>query len=1741
MKRNLCHLACFLRHSLLALLLTPFFTTSLPWLQAPCLQAQTTIWLENFAGANQGWNDANFTDCDGTPTSFNGVQNGRYEVSDMEGAPCCPSGGGNDNEWITNPIDISDACNVGISMAYGSIGTLECVAGGPFYGCSGNVSIDNGHDQIHAEYRINGGAWVQFGYLCGGGTGTFTATGLTGNTLEIRVRLANKATAETYWFDDVHVTGIIPIVNPPADVSLCGGQTGTVTFTGTAGATFSWTNDNTAIGLGASGSGNISFPAANVTATETATITVTPSLAGCEGPPVTFTITVNPGPVMDDPANENVCPGDQVMIDFTSTGNPVFNWTNSNPAIGLPASGSGDLNFTAANVTSVQTGTITITPVEAPCTGPAQSFTITVNPLPNVNQPANITICGGGAVMQNFTGTPGATFSWTNDNTAIGLSASGSGNLNFTTANVTSQEVATITVTPILGICSGTPRTYTITVNPTPMVEDPLNVTACGGELVEVFFNGTTNANLSWTNSNPNIGLPSSGTGNISFVTSNPTNTQTGTVVVTPVLGTCTGTPQNFSITVLPSPSVDPINDVTACSGQTINVPYTGTTGATFSWSNDNTAIGLAGSGSSNPINFVANGSGTANIVVTPDANGCPGIPENFTITIAPGPTMNPPGNQGACVGDAVSVVFSSPSGSPTYTWTNSNTLIGLGASGTGNLNFTAAAPGGNQTATITVTPQSGGCSGTPQTFTITVSSSPTLSTVPDQTGCTGNTMTVNFNASPGATVNWTNNSPITGLPASGSGNISFTATGTGVSTVTATPTLGTCTGPAIGFNLLILTSPAVSIGGNFAICDGQSTTLMASGGNAYQWQSGPATPDYTVAPDTNTTYTVTITSVNGCTASATATVDVTPQIQATITGTDTICAGNNTTLVASGGTNYFWNTGITVDSNTVAPLVNTMYSVIVSDLIACPDTAFVTVVVNPADTIQIASLTCNPAGAGTFTQILTNQFGCDSMVVTVVTFDPTAVDTTLLNGTTCIPAQAGVSQTLLSGADGCDSLVISTITLLPSDTVMFSATTCNPANAGLFTQNLTNQFGCDSTVITTITFDPANIDTTVLNGTTCNPAQAGTSQTLLTSSDGCDSLVISIVTLLPSYTVSISSTTCNPGNAGTFTQVLTNVFGCDSTVITTITYDPTLLDTTVLNGTTCDPAQAGVSQTLLTGSDGCDSLVINIVTLLPSDVVVLSATTCDPAQAGTFIQNLTNQFGCDSTVTTTVTLLPSDLTNLSATTCDPAQSGTFTQNLTNQFGCDSTVVTTVTLLPSDLTNLSATTCDPAQAGTFTQNLTNQFGCDSVIITLVNFDPVGCAPSAQVTGTPPSCGGATNGSFTITATNGQIPMQYVWSGGNGNIAALNTPVTETGIGSGTYPITLTDANGLSTTLTATLAALPGLNVTVNAVNIHNGFTLACAGDTDGTIGTVVSSGTAPFMYLWNTGAATSTLTGIGPGTYGVTVSDANGCTGSGNAGATAPPALSLAVEVEIPMCGDMTLGGQATYSGGVPPLNVFVNNQQQSGSNLALSNGSNTVSVQDANGCVYDTVITVNLPPVPQVVLPDDIVVVLGESLSVEALINVAVYDTLIWSPLPDPACAGCPVQEFQPLENLTLTATLIDTTGCEATDEMRIVVEQRADIYVPNVFSPNDDGLEDLFLVNAGSSVVELQEVAIFDRWGDKLYLWDNPLPPNEWPGWDGRTADKDVNPGVFVYYMKVKLADGTTKVVEGDVTLVR
>jgi hypothetical protein len=349
--------------------------------------------------------------------------------------------------------------------------------------------------------------------------------------------------------------------------------------------------------------------------------------------PGTFpTVTVTPG----TPAA--VCSGQSVNL--TAGGAATYSWA---PATGLSAT-------TGASVTATPASTTTYT-VTGTNGGGCQStavVTVTINQS-SVVVPSSFAVCPGSTVpATSFSSLPsGATYTWTNSNTAIGLAASGSTTVpSFTAVNSgTSPVTATITVTPTLGGCTGTPGTYIITVNPIPTVTVPANFTVCPGSSVVAtnFVSTPAGATYAWTNSNTAIGLPASGVANVpAFTSTNPgTAAIAATITVTPSYFGCAGTPASYTITVSPRPLVTIPGNIAPCAGSTVAASnFTSTpAGATYSWTNSNTAIGLAASGTGNTPSFTATNAGTSiisgTITVTATLSGCTNI-YTYTITVTP-------------------------------------------------------------------------------------------------------------------------------------------------------------------------------------------------------------------------------------------------------------------------------------------------------------------------------------------------------------------------------------------------------------------------------------------------------------------------------------------------------------------------------------------------------------------------------------------------------------------------------------------------------------------------------------------------------------------------------------------------------------------------------------------------------------------------------------------------------------------------------------------------------------------------------------------------------------------------------------------------------------------------------------------------------------------------------------------------------------------------------------------------
>ena len=137
--------------------------------------------------------------------------------------------------------------------------------------------------------------------------------------------------------------------------------------------------------------------------------------------------------------------------------------------------------------------------------------------------------------------------------------------------------------------------------------------------------------------------------------------------------------------------------------------------------------------------------------------------------------------------------------------------------------------------------------------------------------------------------------------------------------------------------------------------------------------------------------------------------------------------------------------------------------------------------------------------------------------------------------------------------------------------------------------------------------------------------------------------------------------------------------------------------------------------------------------------------------------------------------------------------------------------------------------------------------------------------------------------------------------------------------------------------------------------------------------------------------------------------------------------------------------------------------------------------------------------------------------------------------------CTNCPVLQLEAYLGGTITLEAYDIRGCYIEQSITFQVVRKRDVYVPNVFSPNGDNLNDVFTLFTDADVTEITVLEVYDRWGDLVYKREK-FPPNDPTiGWDGKFAGEDLNPGVYVYRMEILYGDGLKDNLAGDVTIIR
>lgn len=914
-----------------------------------------------------------------------------------------------------------------------------------------------------------------------------------------------------------------------------------------------------------------------------------------------------------------------------------------------------------------------------------------------------------------------------------------------------------------------------------------------------------------------------------------------------------------------------------------------------------------------------------------------------------------------------------------------------------------------------------------------------------------------------------------------------------------------------------------VDLGPDIEICDGEFATLDASAtGEEYEWSNGANTP--TTLVNTSGIYSVTVSDGVNCPNVDVIEVGVLPIISISLEGDTAICEDGAATLTIITDTPYPLT--IDVDASpgspftfpdvtgnfdfTDVPFTVTEYTItnVTSTLPAC---------INVIDNFQVIEIlphyndSANVLICGNDSVLLGNQWiseagfypvafnsihGCDSNVLFIV--NTLTGDSLFFQTSTCNYAEAGVFLSYLTNPVGCDTVVQSTINYLASDTIIINTLSCNSSNAGVFIDSLINHAGCDSLIITNINLI-APEDTTAISSSTCDSTAIGVFQQTLTNKEGCDSLIITTISLAPtdtSYTYGIS---CDPAGIGVFQTLYSNQSGCDSLVISII--NAGITDTTYINTTSCDSASLGIFEKHFTTATGCDSIVFTNVSFSADDSTFINLVSCDPGEVGVIVENLINRFGCDSIVTNTIALAPSHSIEFSGTSCNPADTGIFNQNFLNQFGCDSIVTTTIALLPSHSTFINSTTCDQEESGVFNTLYSNQFGCDSIVIHNVAF-------------IPPD----TTRLFYKSCFENEIgAVETLWINEYG-CDSLVMVVTE-------------------------LHQLP--QVAVAATSDFNGYPISCFDAGDGSI-VAVPSGISPWNFVWSDGSSDSIVSGLNAGYYEVTVTDGNGCIATNNIYLEEPLPLILNLVVNEPDCFE-TQEGVITVepSGGVTPFRYSIDGVNFQSSNIftSLAEGTYQITTLDANDCEKKEIVWINVPLKVNVDLGMDQIIALGDTSLIEAIVSVP-YDSLSsinWSGLDNNNCPECLIQPVAPIITTTYSITVSSVDGCTDKDAVTLFVEIDDDIYVPNIFSPNGDNINDQLVIKTDSSIKEISSFTIYDRWGNMVFEARHFYPDDLMHSWDGRMKGRDLNSGVFAYILIAEMAAGGQAIRYGDVTLLR
>ncbi len=1066
---------------------------------------------------------------------------------------------------------------------------------------------------------------------------------------------------------------------------------------------------------------------------------------------ITPTLSVNSGSICTG-NSFTMLPSGANTYTYSSGTAIVSPLTNTSYSVtGTSAQGCVANNTAVSNVTVYITPTISVNSGSI-CTG--NSFTILTSGA------STYTYSSGGPIVSPLVNT---------SYSVTGTSAQGCVATNTAISNVTVNITPTVSVNSG-SICTGNSftmvgsgaNTYTYSSGSavvSPIINTSYNVTGTSAQGCVATNTAVSNVTVYIT---PTISINSGSicTGNSFTMVAGGANTYTyssGSPVVSPLINTSysvTGTSiqgcvsnntavSNVTVNITPTVSV---NSGSICTGNSFTMIPNGANTYTYS----------SGSAIVSPL------INTSYSVTGTSAQGCISTNtaiSNVTVNITPTVSVN---SGSICTGNSFTMV---PSGANTYTYSSGSPIV---------------SPIINTTYSVTGTSIEGCISNNTAVSDVTVYITPTVS-VNSGSICTGNSFTM---VPSGAnTYTYSSGSAIVSPLV----NISYS--------ITATSAQGCVANNTAVSNVTVYVTPTVSINSG-TICTGNSFTLVGNGASTYTYSSGSPI----VSPLTNTSYSVTGTSIDGCVSNNTAVSDVTVYVTPTISvNSGSICTGNSFTMNPSGANTYTYSSG----SPIVSPLVNTSFSVTGTSIDGCVsnNTAVSDVTVNITPTISVNSgsictgnsFTILTSGASTYT------YSSGTPIVSPLVTTSYSVTGTSAQG--CIATNTAVSDV--------------TVNITPTISV----------NSGSICSN--NSFTMSPNGASTYTYS---------GGSAIVSPMVNTSYTVTgTSAQGCiaSNTVVSDVTVHITPTVAINSGSICFGNSITLTPsvnpsgtVTYTITGGNYTVSPATTTLYSLQATSALGCISANTAVANVTVVALpvvSAASGtiCEGLVFT-PTVNGANTYTYSAPTPLTPSVNTIYSVIGRNTltGCISNPPTNFTVVvnprPSIVINGSTSIC-LGSATTLTASGASSYTWSTGNGSTITLSPSVTTNYSVYGTSAA-------------GCSSLSVVNISVLP---SPTITVTG-----GGiCTGGSFTLTP-NGALNYTYLPNGPIVNPTATTI-----------YTINGEDANGCTM-----------LTPITTTITVGNTLTMSITGNTFVCIGSTVNlTANGATTYSWNTGSVQNNI------------------------------------------------------------------------------------------------------------------------------------------------------------------------------------------------------------------------------------------------------------------------------------------